>query len=197
MTGLERLLRFAWRRGRLEPQPVHLVRSLGGLLLAVLWLWAPNLAHATMNLRSADATWPQPVHITVEFKAWIPFDYVGDPSSPFSTPFESPVLDTPGCFDLPGGARGVKYKAFRGDAHVPYAGAYRLLESVSFTLGPYETSPQSPVSGDLSLVTSKSDVGPTHLDEVWQFGGERLGCSIEMKKAQRRRRITSLAVSTM
>jgi hypothetical protein len=119
------------------------------------------------------------VHVTVEFKAWIPFDYVVDPLDPISVGFPSMFLPGPSTCPHDFGPRGVRYKAYRGDGHVSYPGSYRLFETVSFDYDPGDED-----NGDLTDITSNLAAGATHLDEVYQYGNRGLhACNLVTKTA--------------
>jgi hypothetical protein len=143
--------------------------------VAIVWILASHAGSAI-----AIANWGPKATVRVELKAWIPFDHVVDPTDPFTTPFNSPVLHAPTCFHLPIGTRGKKRKMYRGDGHIAYPGGFRLLRWVTFTVRSYgpDRTPQY-----LSDVKSEGEISATHLDEVWIYDGRERACPIEVKTA--------------
>lgn len=111
-------------------------------------------------------------HFTVQVKAWIPQAAVVDPEIPFDgTPEPIASHIEPDCAGLslsPLQAAVTRVKSrYRGDAHVPFPGGWRLLETFDFDWD----------GATIQNTVEKPQVGTTHRDKLyWILGSPDFKC---------------------
>jgi hypothetical protein len=122
----------------------------------------------------------------VELKAWIPFSHVVDPLRPWSTSWSPPRHKPyPSCFKPPQGATGRALRAFRGDAHVTYQGAFRAVRWVDFTV-PFDYAYGSTAYMNPRVTATGGQIAVTHLDEIYQWAGHTRACNLQQGHAKSR-----------